>query len=166
MHSSSSFRWKIGCSYIKSWLESSNWQAWRFSGMQLKASWTMRHWLYRMLPLRLVFVVVLNGQDRIHALYRARLAPAACRTGIAWFMDLIHVKIAPMDSNDTSGKRVVPPTSCQIDDFCLLLGSKRIFIKQPHQESWNEVDQLHTWMASDVLSKQQKPEDIVSRMIT
>lgn len=38
--------------------------------------------------LSLVCVGVLNGQDPIHALHRARLAPAACRT---WndFMDFM-----------------------------------------------------------------------------
>lgn len=106
MHSSLSLRWKIGCSYINTWLESSNWQAWTFSGMQLKASWTMRHWLYRMLLLSLVCVGVLNGQDPIHALHRARLAPAACRTGISW---ISCDNCSKMDSNDASGKRFVPP---------------------------------------------------------
>jgi len=56
--------------------------------------------------------------------------------------------------------------NCQSHDCCLHLSSKHVFIKQTHQESRNEVDQLHTWMASAILSKQQKPEDIVSRMIT
>ena len=90
MHSSSSLRWKIGC--INTWLESSvsdrhghflgcNWR--------LLGPWGIGFTGCCFLDLlSLVCVGVLNGQDPIHALYRARLAPAACRT---WndFMDFM-----------------------------------------------------------------------------